>query len=272
MSWLVEVLFFHSLRLITDPTLGRSARRHHALHFLTTEVVMKRFFLLFAAFVLMASLGCNDAKKPPEESEKIIEVKIAKFSYQGKLYEKDEFSRIFKDKEFPVMVSGMESPDKDVVYVFDSEAAFKTWTQTTPLAEKFAEMDKHIAEARKQAESQDSSQTAPGKISSVGGSAILYEHDKLVGIAFPQFPLPATNVIPNLGNFSFDEKASSAKVYNKFFGTFTVCALYEHPTYRGVQLLLVSNLPNTIFIWLDLAVFPFPQGTWTDKASSMIVL
>jgi hypothetical protein len=149
-----------------------------------------------------------------------------------------------------------------VVYVFDSEADFKVWMQTTPFADKIVEMEKQIAEARQQAKSAPSSKMSIGKTLSRGGSAILNDAFDFKGNWFPFVPLPATNVVPYVGD-GFNDRARSAKVYN-FLGT-TVCALYEHINYGGLQLIIINSRTNHRTEISNLGVF-------SNMISSMIVL
>ncbi len=250
------------------------------------SIAFLSLFMLLAAFII----GCDketptgvDKQPQPEnpvgETAKTIEVQIDKFSYQGRLYEKEEFQRLFRDKEFPVMVSGMGSPDKDTVYVFDTEVDFKAWTRTTPFAEKFAEMDKQIAAARLQANSKPSAETSLGKDNgtlSPGGIAVLFEHINFNKNTPGRFiPLRAGFGIPNLVNWGFNDTGSSLKVAT--CAGYTFCWLIEDVNYNGLFKIFRAapspTYPCIEYQWKDLRqyILRYPV-TWNDQASSMIVL
>jgi hypothetical protein len=50
--------------------------------------------------------------------------------------------------EFPVTVAGNDLPDKDTVYVFDSEGEFNKWKKANNIEEKFSKIDKIVTQAQ----------------------------------------------------------------------------------------------------------------------------
>jgi len=102
---------------------------------------------VFSSLVILlaACVGGCEKENPlavdnPERSEtqaKILPQKLtlnmdsAKFSFQGALYNSEEFQKPFKNIHSSIMVVGAGLPDNNVVNVFDSDAALTTWAKTT---------------------------------------------------------------------------------------------------------------------------------------------
>jgi len=255
---------------------------------LMSVVFLSLFMLSAVVFV-----GCDketpvsvDEQSPSENlSDAIAQQESAqaiKFSYQGKLYTNEEFQKIFEGKEFPMMVAGDRVPEKNVVYVFDSKAAFEAWAKSTPFADRFAEMEKQISEARAKVESDPAIAESysgillgkgnPGSINVAGGSAKLYEHINFGGGSLPS--VAAGYGYYNLTNVRFsnnvisNNKTSSVKV--------TTCAgwtdvyLFDGIGWTGSGKLLSfysSRCPSTnSTTWKDLRQYNF-----NDKTSSFFV-
>jgi hypothetical protein len=60
----------------------------------------------------------------------------------GKPIEKDKYA------EFPIAAVGNNLPDKDTVYVFDSEGEFDKWIKANNIEEKFSRISKIITQAQ----------------------------------------------------------------------------------------------------------------------------
>jgi hypothetical protein len=196
---------------------------------------------------------------PPDAKVITFNPETVRFSYQGKLYKKEEFQALFKGKEFPVMLTGTGLPEENVVYVFDSEADIHTWGKTTQSADQTAKISAALAAGKQQRHSKNSD---VNRMQSLGGSATLYDGYTQTGTPFYR---RVTGLAPTLG--SFDNRASSIQVYNPPGFTMTACALYSSTYYGGSQIIFWNNYSNYVARWNDLGVFG-----WNNITSSFIVL
>jgi hypothetical protein len=69
-----------------------------------------------------------------------------KFLHKGRFLQKEEAS------EYPVMVAGTVLPDKNLVYVFDSDQEFKVWIEQTKYSDRVNEIEETITELLKHKE------------------------------------------------------------------------------------------------------------------------
>jgi len=212
-------------------------------------------FVALFALSAIAFIACDKqnalVEPKPENTE------AYKFSYQGKLYEAEEFQKLFKGQEFPLMVSGTNTPEKDVIYVFDSKADYQGWAQATPLAGKLAQVDEAIAKARNNT---DPNSTSLSKGSGAGGYAILYD-----GIsAGNYFWGYATSIVSTLA--LFDNVTSSVEVSNPSGSFMTVCSIYSLPGFQGSQYMMFTQGSSKYTV--NLTGIP----GWNNNTSSFIVL
>jgi hypothetical protein len=208
------------------------------------------------------SLSNKPEAKPEIPSDaKVITFnpETVRFSYQGKLYPKEEFHARFKGKEFPVMMTGTGLPEENVVYVFDSEADVDTWGKTTRMADQFVQLSQKLSAAKQQ--SQVKGAPNANRIQSLGGSATLYDGYTQTGTPFYR---AVTSLVPTLG--SFDNRASSLQIYNPP-GGITVCAVYSSTYYTGTQFIFWNNYSNYVARLNDMGIYG-----WNNITSSFIVL
>jgi len=181
-------------------------------------------------------------------------VETARFTFNGKLVSKEEFKGVLQNNPSLMIVAGTGLPDTNMVYAFDSETGLANWAKTTQTAEKFEQM------------SQPASENSAAKVQSGGGRVYLYNGD-LAGLG-PYWNLNIFNLIaiPRLGDYNFDAKTSSAKVYGGQYGA--LCALYDLTSYGGGRLYLFSK-PGVTTAFRTIT-FDFLQ--FNDKASSLVLL
>lgn len=220
--------------------------------------------MLLAVFMLSAALftACDNknplVEQQTEETE-TLNTEVFKFSYNGKLYESKEFEKLFKDKEFPLMVTGTSLPEKNVIYVYDSEADYQNWAQSSPFAGKLAQVEKKVAEARINS---DSNPTSPSKSSGIGGWAQLFDYSNYSGTDFYAY---ATSILSSLSRF--DNKASSVRVYNPSNSFATICSLYMGSGFQGSQFIIINQNSNYTYYFNLTSV-----SGWSNVTSSFIVL
>jgi hypothetical protein len=214
------------------------------------SIAFLSLFMLSAAFFTACDQEVPLAEKRTENAE------AYRFSYQGKLYEAEEFEKLFKDKVFPLMVTGTDMPDTNTIYVFDSNAAYQGWAQTTPLADKLAQVDEAAAKARNNT---NMNSTSLSKGAGYGGAAILYD-GIFAGTSFSGW---APSIITTLS--SFNARASSVLMYNPR-PLKTIISLYSRPNFQGEQFIIVNE-------WGDYWQYTqLPNYFWSDKTQSFILL
>jgi hypothetical protein len=198
------------------------------------SVVFLSLFMLVAAFMAGcdkdAPLGVDkhsNLESQNEQAKKLpsvtMDLEAAKFSLNGKLFTKEEFQRMTKDVEPLIIVAGTGLPETNVVYAFDSEAAFNDWAKTTQFADKFVQMLQHTSD------------TSVRKTLGSGGWAKLYDGN-FSGTTPGKYSSPTNK--PSLG--TFDNKTSSVDVYAG--SSKTSCALYQNSNYGGRKLILTNAL------------------------------
>jgi len=249
-----------------------SLRRNRRLQSSPMPVVFLSMFILGVAFFV----GCN--KETPvtvdtqsrlenfsDESAQASDAQSIMFMYQGKLYEREESQRIFKDKKFPITIVGDGLPEAEVVYVFDSEVDFKTWAKTAQFAGKFAQIEKQISKARQRTEFDSpaeifSENTLDKGAIVPGGSATLYD---LWGCRGTSITIQAGKRISPM--VILNNKVSSVKITT--CSGATVCELYDGVNYSGSRLIITCSGSACPFS-CNCTNLPFG---FDNKASSVIV-
>jgi len=237
---------------------------------------MPAAFLALFIFGVAVSVGCNKETPvtidTPSQSENFSadsaqtsDAQSLMFMYQGKLYEREEFQRIFQDKKFPITIVGDGLPEAEVVYVFDSEVDFKTWAKTTQFAGKFAQMENKISEARQRTKLNSSREISSERELDkgafvLGGNATLYD---LSGCRGTSITIQAGKRISSM--VILNNKVSSVKI-TACSGT-TVCELYDGVNYSGSRLIVTCSGPACPFS-CNCTNLPFG---FDNKASSVIV-
>lgn len=210
------------------------------------------------------------APKPdiPSDAKAVtLNPQTVRFSYQNKLYAKEEFQALFKGKEFPVMITGTGLSEENVVYVFDSEADADVWGKTTRLGDQFAQISPKLSAAKQQSHIKGTS--GANSIQSVGGAALFFLNIQYSG---PLFTSHVTTVMPSLVPLGYNDVISSLTLYNPYRGPMTVCALYENVNYGGRQIIFLNNQQGTNGQGTLVSVPDLRVYGWNDIASSFILL
>lgn len=161
-----------------------------------------------------------------------MDMETARFSFQGKLFNREEFHQMFKDKTFSTVVAGTGLPDENVIYAFDSETAFNDWAKTTQFADKFAQMNETASEAEPRAGAvyydELPSKAVLAKVSQTQKAvALLFEHINYYGQGFVCY---SPSRFPQLPKYINNE--SSSVIVSNYSSTKTVFAFYNFKNYN----------------------------------------
>jgi hypothetical protein len=182
----------------------------------------------------------------------VLNLETAQYSYQGKLFKREELERVIGKNQSPFLVAGLGQPEENVVYVFDSQNEFDSWAKSTGLTDKLSQLNKQTGG------------TGDKGILSHGWARLWDHYYWSNGIPYGYgdnrfFSVPSS--ASTLG--TFNNEATLVNIYSSTYVTY--CDIYQNSYFNRYAPGWVYRLFNPYANWTRKVILGWPYNNATSS-------